>query len=98
MSRSLNRFGDEIFFHEILIQSDAEAWAIRHVDEAVLFGLDTFQSQFMAHGGIIDAIFEDESVATGGQPMEACRNGDWAGVTMIAKAGVNFLDARADES
>jgi len=31
---------------------------------------DFFESEFVAHGGVVDAVFEDEGVAAGAEPME----------------------------
>src|SRR6185503_5713432 len=55
------------------------------------------QRQFMAHRRIIYAVLENERVAASAEPVQRRGHGNRAGVAMIAKPGIDFLDARADE-
>jgi hypothetical protein len=66
-----------------------------HFDPAI-DGLDLFFGELMPHRRVIDAVLENERIPARAQPVEACGHGDGAGITMVAKARTNFLDARAD--
>src|SRR5213083_2732081 len=57
-SFSSPRLRDEESFHEFFVQSDAKPESVRHCDRAV-FGLQLFLGELVAHGRVINAIFEN---------------------------------------
>src|SRR5216110_2201566 len=86
---------NQIFFDELLVQVDAQAGPVRDRDPSV-FRLQFFMRQFVAHGRVVHAVLEEERIAARGEPMQARRDSDWAGVTMVAKTRSDFLDSRPD--
>src|SRR6266480_4695190 len=87
--------GNQIFFDELLVQVDAQAGPVRDRDPSVV-RLQFFMRQFVAHGRVVHTVLEDERIAARGEPMQARRDSDWAGVTMVAKTRSDFLDSRPD--
>ena len=89
------RFFDQKLSDKIFIQRYAQAVAFRNGDPAI-GGLDSFTSQLMPQGGIVDAVFEQERVTTRTQPVQTGRHGHRAGVTMVAQPGPDLLHALLD--
>ena len=81
-------FGDELF-----AQRDAQARSVGHRDPTVL-GLNLLVRKLMAHGRIIDAIFEQKRIPASGEPVQAGSYSHRAGVAMIAQPRADFLNSR----
>ena len=83
-------------FHKILVQCNSQPGFVGDRYEAIGGCLEFFDRQFMAHRRLIDAIFEQECIAAGAQPVKRRGHRDRTCVTMIAQARVDLLDSRTD--
>ena len=61
-----------------------------------MLGLDLFDRQFVPQWRIFHAIFKQECIATGGQPVQAGGSRQGAGVAMVAQPRPDLFDAGPD--
>ena len=71
-------------FDEIFVQRHAQTGALGDVHVAIL-RLHFFVRQFVAQRRVFDAIFKQEGIAAGAQPVNARRNRDRAGIAVVAQ-------------